>query len=133
MIETVITAWHTAVNRRDLRAARQAVTDPVDVLGPRGAGPIAADEFVDWITSSGIRLEPVSWHPVAEDMMVVEQEATWPDNADADAVATPPTRVATLFRVHDEAVSLIHRFSELHQALRAARQAGNPAASDPRR
>jgi hypothetical protein len=52
--------------------------------------------------------------------MVVEQEATWPDNADADAAATPPTPVATLFRVRDGALSTICRFESLDDALRAA-------------
>jgi hypothetical protein len=122
MLEQVIAAWHTAVNHRDLKAARQAVTDPVDVLGPRGAGPISAARFADWIIESGIHLQPFSWHPVSHNTMVVEQEATWPDNADADSAATPPTKVATLFRVHDGAVSLVHRFGDLHEALRAARQ-----------
>jgi hypothetical protein len=115
-LEQVIAAWHTAVNRRDTQAARRAVTDPVDVSGPRGAGPISAAAFVDWMIDSGIRLEPLSWHPIAGDTMVVEQEATW-----GDAATTPPTKVATLFRVRDGAVSLVHRFSSLHEALRAAR------------
>jgi hypothetical protein len=121
MLEEAITAWHVAVNRRDLNAARATVTEPVDVLGPRGAGPISAAEFAAWITNSGIHLEPLSWHPVTHDTMVVEQEATWPGNAEADAAATPPIKVATLFRVRDGAISVIHRYSDLHDALRAAR------------
>lgn len=120
MLEAVITVWHTAVNHRDLAAARAAVTDPVDVAGPRGGQHIAAGAFVDWIVNSGIRLRPLSWHPVDDVTMVVEQEATWPDNPDADATATPPTRVATLFKVRGEAVSLVHRFDSLPDALRAA-------------
>ena len=115
MLEDVISTWHAAVNGRDLEAAREAVTDPVDVSGPRGAGPIPAAAFVDWIIGSGIRLRPLTWHPVADDTMVVEQEATWPD-------ATTPTRVATLFRVSDGKVGLVHRFSDLHEALRAAQR-----------
>ena len=122
MLEDTITAWHTAVNRRDLQAARDAVTDPVDVSGPRGAGLVSAAEFVDWIINSGIQLRPLSWHPIADDTMVVEQEATWPDNADADAAATHPTKVATLFGVRDGVVSQVHRFSDVHEALRAARK-----------
>ena len=111
MLETAISAWHAAVNDRDLDAARAAVTDPVDVSGPRGAGPIPAAAFADWIAESEIRLRPLSWHPVAEDTMVVEQEATWPDRT---------ATVATLFRVRDGAVSLAHRFDDLHAALHAA-------------
>lgn len=113
-LETVIEAWHDAVNRRDRPAARAAVTDPVDVSGPRGAGPIPADDFAGWVTGSGITLRPVSWHPVDAATMVVEQEATWPGTEDG------PVRVATLFRVTGGAVSLAHRFADLDEALRAA-------------
>jgi hypothetical protein len=44
--------------------------------------------------------------------MVVEQEATWPQ--------TPPTTVATLFRVRDGAISAVYRFGSLDEALSAA-------------
>jgi len=123
MLEDAIIAWHAAVNNRDSAAAREAVTDPVDVSGPRGAGPISAAEFVTWVFDSGIRLRPVSWHPVTADTMVVEQEATWP----ADEAVTAPTKVATIFRVRDGAVTLAHRFADLDTALRAA----TPVAQDP--
>ncbi|GAB3969701.1 nuclear transport factor 2 family protein [Plantactinospora veratri] len=120
MLEEVVSRWHAAVNQRDLSAARAAVTDPVDVSGPRGTGPIPADAFVEWIVGSGIALHPVSWHPVDSDTIVVEQDATWPDPTAADAGRTAPTRVATLFRVRDGAVTLAHRHDDLHAALHAA-------------
>ena len=112
MLEDAVNAWHVAVNSRDLTAARAVVTDPVDVAGPRGAQSISAEAFVEWIVTSGIRLRPLSAHPVDEATMVVEQEATWPDAA--------PRRVATLFRVRDGVVGTAHRFDSLHAALRAA-------------
>jgi hypothetical protein len=120
MLEDAITAWHDAVNRRDLAAARAAVSDPVAVGGPRQEQHITAAAFADWFIASGIRLRPLSAHPVVETTMVVEQEASWPDHPDAAAAATPATRVATLFRVHDGVVSTAHRFGSLHDALRAA-------------
>ncbi len=121
MLEEAVRAWHDAVNSRDLTAARAAVTDPVDVAGPQGAQSISAEAFVDWILRSGIRLRPLSAHPVDENTMVVEQAATWPDNANTDAATTAPTTVATLFRVRDGAVSTVHRFDSLRDALDAAR------------
>jgi hypothetical protein len=111
MLEEAINTWHAAVNSHDLAAARTAVTDPVDVAGPRGTQLISADAFVEWIRTSGIRLRPLSAHPVDESTMVVEQEATWPAGT---------ATVATLFRVRDGAVSTVHRFDSLHDALRAA-------------
>jgi hypothetical protein len=112
MVEDAINAWHDAVNRRDLDAARAAVTDPVDVSGPRGAGPVAAAEFAGWITRSGITLRPVSWHPAGPDSMVVEQEASWDGGS--------PAHVATLFRVRGGLVAMAHRFDSLDAALSAA-------------
>ncbi|WP_433049143.1 nuclear transport factor 2 family protein [Dactylosporangium sp. CS-033363] len=115
MVEEAINAWHDAVNRRDLDAAQAAVTDPVDVSGPRGAGPIPAADFAGWIIRSGIRLSPLSYHPAGPGAMVVEQDARWNDDGE-------PARVATLFRVRDGRIALAHRFASLHEALAAAQQ-----------
>ncbi|MER7278864.1 hypothetical protein ABT369_30945 [Dactylosporangium sp. NPDC000244] len=114
MVEDAINAWHDAVNRRDLDAARAAVTDPVDVSGPRGAGPITADAFAEWVTRSGIALRAVSWHPAGADAMVVEQDADWGGGAAA--------RVATLFRVRGGRVAVAHRFGSLTEALASAQE-----------
>lgn len=119
MLESLINAWHVAVNNRDLAAAEATVADPVEVSGPRGTHTITAQEFANWITRSGIRFRPLSAHPVDDVTMVIEQEATWPDNADADAAATPSTPVATLFKIRDGRLATIRRFDSLHDALRA--------------
>lgn len=126
MVEKLINVWHDAVNTRDLAAAQAAVTDPVEVSGPRGTYSITAQAFAAWIVTSGIRLRPLSVHPVDDVTMVIEQEATWPGNADTDAAATPPTSVATLFKVRDGALSTIYRFDSLHDALRSATAARQP-------
>ncbi|UQU61795.1 hypothetical protein COUCH_22415 [Couchioplanes caeruleus] len=120
MFETLINAWHDAVNNRDLAAAEATVTDRVEVSGPRGAHTISAREFADWIIRSGIRLHPLSAHRVDDVTTVIEQEATWPDDADADAVTTPPILVATMFKIRDGGLSTIRRFDSLHDALREA-------------
>jgi hypothetical protein len=119
-VEKLIRAWHDAVNNRDLTAARALVTDPVEVTGPRGTHTITAQAFADWIVASGIRLRPVSAHPVNDTTVVIEQEATWPDHADPEAAATPPTPAATLFRARGGALSTIRRFGSLPEALHAA-------------
>jgi len=120
MLEELINAWHEAVNSRDLAAAQATVTDPVEVSGPRGTHSITARAFADWIITSGIRLRPLSTHPVDDVTMVIEQEATWPNDADGENGATRPTLVATLFKAHDGALSTIRRFDSLHDALHAA-------------
>ncbi|WP_305783107.1 hypothetical protein [Symbioplanes lichenis] len=109
--EDPIAAWHDAVNGREAGAARAAMTDPVEVAGPRGAQVIAAEAFVEWIFRSGIRLRPLRTHPVDATTVVVEQEATW------DAAPEQVTRVATLFRVRDGAVSAARRYSTRDEAL----------------
>jgi hypothetical protein len=112
-LENLINAWHEAVNRRDLDAARALVTDRVEVSGPRGTHSITPQEFADWIVASGIRLRPLSAHPVDAATMVVEQAATWP-GSDTE------TTVATLFRAHNGALTTIRRFASLPEALHAA-------------
>ena len=90
-----------------------AVTSPIVVNGPRGAGPIGRSEFVDWIVRSGVTLRPVSSHPITDRVWVVEQDAQWPGDAE-------PTRVATLFRATGSRVSAALRFPAAHAALEFA-------------
>lgn len=112
-LEGAINRWHQRVNEGDPAAVAEVVTDPVVVLGPKGAGPITPAGFADWVDRSRIRLVPRSWHPVSERMMVVEEDASWPES-------TAPTRVATVFRVTGEKVSAALRLPDLQQALELA-------------
>lgn len=109
-LEGAINRWHAAVNGGDLGGAELAVTNPIVVLGPRGAGPITPGEFADWVRRSGIRLVPRSWHPISNRLMVVEEDATWPQ-------AAAPARVATLFRITGVRVSAALRLPDLKSAL----------------
>ncbi|HKG50296.1 MAG TPA: hypothetical protein VKB14_07650 [Actinomycetales bacterium] len=113
MLEAAINRWHVTVNDGDPDGAARAVTDPVVVLGPKGAGSITPAAFADWLERSGIKLTPRSWHPVSDRLMVVEEDATWPQNMS-------PIRVATLFRVTGERVSAALRLADLKSALELA-------------
>lgn len=110
MNETLVLNWHDAINTADLERARELVSDPIVVTGPKGSGAISADDFTAWVTRSGIRLQPVNWHPVSDAIVVVEQDATWPE-------APTPVRVATVFRVSGGRVSAALRFPNLEEAL----------------
>lgn len=109
-LEATIGEWHESVNAGDLDRSARAVSDPVVVLGPKGAGPITPAGFAEWVERSRITLRPTSWHPISDRLMVVEQDATWPE--------TPkPVRVATLFRVKDGKVTAALRLPQLREAL----------------
>lgn len=110
VLEEAINEWHASVNSGDLRRSAAAVGDPVVVLGPKGAGPISPEQFADWVERSGIRLLPRSWHPISERLMVVEEDATWPESQ-------TPTRVATVFRVIGGKVTAALRLPDLRAAL----------------
>lgn len=112
-LEAVLTEWHDAVNAGDTSRSAAAVGDPVVVLGPRGAGPITPSRFAEWVRHSGIRLTPVSWHPVSDRVMVVEEDAVWPGEESA-------VRVATVFRVVDGTVTAALRLPDLRSALELA-------------
>lgn len=112
-LEAAINEWHLSVNAGDLRRSARAVGDPVVVLGPKGAGPITAEQFADWVERSGIKLTARSWHPISERLMVVEEDATWPQSK-------APTRVATVFRVSEGKVTAALRLPDLKSALELA-------------
>jgi hypothetical protein len=110
--------WHRAVNDKNLAAARAVASAGIVVGGPQGES-VGVEAFVKWIGHAGIHLEPVSWHPVGDQAVVVEQDATWPSNPEADPAAGP-VRVATLFQLDGEQVKVALRFDELHEALAAS-------------
>ena len=122
-LESAINAWHEAVNNGDPAQAAAAVSDPIVVLGPKGAGPISPADFADWVERSGIKLVARSWHPVSDRLMVVEQDATWPESAG-------PTRVATVFRVTGSKISAALRLPNLRSALELAFICREMAASE---
>lgn len=109
-LEGAVNEWHAAVNTGDPGHSAAAVGDPIVVLGPKGAGRISSGQFADWVERSGIRLVPRSWHPISERLMVVEEDATWPENQ-------TPTRVATVFRVAEGKVTAALRLPDLRSAL----------------
>jgi hypothetical protein len=112
-LEEAINQWHVSVNADDRQRSAQAVGDPVVVLGPKGAGPITPAQFAEWVERSGIKLIPRSWHPVSERLMVVEQDATWPES-------TAVTRVATVFRASGGKITAALRLPDLKAALELA-------------
>jgi hypothetical protein len=112
-LEEAINEWHASVNDGDLKRSANAVGDPIVVLGPKGAGPITPEQFANWVERSRIRLVPRSWHPISERLMVVEEDATWPENE-------ARTRVATVFRVTSDKVSAALRLPDLKSALELA-------------
>ncbi|WP_411153292.1 hypothetical protein [Streptomyces sp. A30] len=112
-LEAAINEWHASVNDGALERSARAVGDPVVVLGPKGAGPITPEQFAEWVDRSGIKLIPRSWHPVSERLMVVEEDATWPESE-------APTRVATVFRVAEEKVTAALRLPDVKSALELA-------------
>lgn len=109
-LEDAINEWHASVNGGHLQRSEAAVGDPVVVLGPKGAGPITPAQFAEWVERSGIKLIPRSWHRVSERLMVVEQDATWPES-------TEPTRVATVFRASRGKITAALRLPGLKAAL----------------
>jgi hypothetical protein len=122
-LEAAINEWHASVNDGDRHRSAKAVGDPIVVLGPKGAGPITPEQFAEWVERSGIKLIPRSWHPISERLMVVEEDATWPES-------TAPTRVATVFRASGGKVTASLRLPDLTSALELAYICREMAASE---
>ena len=112
-LEEVVDEWHLSVNAGDLQRSARVVSDPIVVVGPKGAGAITPAQFAEWVKRSGINLMPRSWHPVSERLMVVEEDATWPES-------TEVTRVATVFRACGGKITAALRLPDLQAALELA-------------
>lgn len=122
-LEAAINEWHASVNDGNLQRSARVVGDPIVVLGPKGAGPISPAQFAEWVERSGIKLIPRSWHPISDRLMVVEEDATWPNNKAG-------ARVATVFRVSGGKVTAALRLPDLKSALELAYICREMAASE---
>jgi hypothetical protein len=113
--------WHRAVNDGDIDALRAVACADIVMGGPKGEA-VGVATLLAWVEHAGIRLDPVSWHPVDEETVVVEQDATWPGNPATEPTepGARPVRVATLFRLAGGYVAAALRFDDLHAALSAA-------------
>lgn len=112
-LQAAVEEWHASVNAGSPARAAGAVGGAVVVLGPKGAATITPEQFAEWVERSGITLVPRSWHPVGERLVVVEEDATWPES-------TAPARVATVFRVAGGKVTAVLRRPDLQSALEPA-------------
>lgn len=115
--EVAVSNWHEAVNSGDLAWAVEVVTDPVEVLGPRGTGAISAEEFADWVQRSRISLEPYAWHPIGDGVAVVQQRATWAEGDER----TEPVAVVTVFVAAGMRIAAALRYDDLDTAMAVAR------------
>jgi hypothetical protein len=75
-----------------------------------GTGRITGDQFADWIAQSGIEMRALTYHPVSDRVVVVEQDVRW-------ASSTGWTSLATVFRTSGDRVSAALRFPNLDAAL----------------
>ncbi len=109
--EQTVRAWHRALNAGDLDRLQSLSAGDVEVGGPRGSGR-GRDLLRDWSGRAGIRLEPISLQARGDDVVVVEQEASWPGDA-------APQPVASIFRVRDGLVTSVIRYPDVAAALRS--------------
>jgi ketosteroid isomerase-like protein len=111
----VVMAWHRAVNAGDPDEMTRWVSPDVEVAGPRGTAH-GITMVKDWITRSGIRLEPRQVYHRG-DKVIVQQAARWPDPDQGDDALTPPVSAFTAFQIRDRQITRIARTDSLPAAL----------------
>lgn len=100
-----LTRWHEAVNAGDIDAVVALCTDDVALRGPRGVGQ--GHQLVrDWLTRSGIRLEPLEPLVEAEARFVVRERAR------RTTAASEPKDTWCVFQLRDGLVSSIARYDD---------------------
>jgi ketosteroid isomerase-like protein len=115
-----VSAWHEAVNAKDIEAAVDLCAPDVAVTGPKGTGH-GQDLMRAWLQRSGIRLEPQ--HPLEErgGRILVHERAQWSTTADAPAQAPTSAPVDTwvVFRAAGGQVTEVARHETEEDALRS--------------
>lgn len=109
-IDRLITLWHAAVNARDTVTLMEIVAEHVVLGGPKGESE-GLRTVIEWIDRAGITLTDVSWHTVEQNVMVVEEAATWPESKQS-------TSVFTRYQSDGRVLVSIHRYSDLDSALK---------------
>lgn len=121
-----VSAWHAAVNERDVEGAVALCARDVAVSGPRGAAH-GHDVMRAWLKRSGIRLEPQ--HPLREvdGRVFVHEKAQWTTTADAPVQAPTDHPVDTwvIFIAADGLLTSVSRYETEDDALRAV-SSGEP-------
>ena len=110
----VVRAWHDAVNRGDADELVALSHEDIEIGGPRGTAA-GRSTLRDWVGRAGIHLEPGRWF-AGQGNIVVEQIATW---RTPEGGMTEPATIASSFRVDEELVSKMVRFTSLDEALSA--------------
>lgn len=111
--EDIVFQWHAALNEGDLERLVSLSADDVLVGGPRGSGR-GTQLLREWFGRAGLRLVPSAVY-ARDNIVVVEQQASW--GAEADQ-----TLVASVFTVDTTGkVNSVVRYDTLD----AARQAAN--------
>lgn len=115
----VVEEWLAAVNAADSTRLQRVTAERVEVVGPRGAGPIERRELTDWLARSGFAAMSLRWFCGSDGTVVVEQDARWVDPL--TAASRGRARIASRFRVDGGSVARYARHDDgLAPALAAA-------------
>jgi hypothetical protein len=115
----VVESWLNAINAKDPVRAAALSHDRVEVVGPRGRGPLPASALGDWLARSGFSSRPVRWFCGGDGRVVVELDAQWTD----PATGRPQDNllIGALFGVAGGRVASFERFDDgVTSALAAA-------------
>ncbi|HSE07504.1 MAG TPA: nuclear transport factor 2 family protein [Nocardioidaceae bacterium] len=107
--DTVLAAWHRAVNAGDIDTAVALCSEDVAIQGPRGVGH-GHDLVRGWLQRSGIHLEPQEELVERGGRFVVREVARWTASHAPDGAPLEPTETWCVFRVGDGKVTAIARF-----------------------
>lgn len=101
----VLARWHAAVNAGDVDGAAALCTEDVAVRGPRGTG-YGRQLVRDWLTRSGIRLEPQEPFRDSDGRFVVRETAQW------TTAVSDPKDTYCVFTVRSGLVASIARYDD---------------------
>lgn len=115
----VVDAWLGAVNRRDADALQRLTHQRVQIVGPRGAGPMDREVLAEWLARAGFSAKQLRWFCGEDGSVVVDQEARWTDLSSGDEHGR--ARLASRFVIKDGRVASYQRHDDgLLPALSAA-------------
>ena len=114
----VVEEWLAAVDAADAARLRRVTAERVEIVGPRGAGPIDRGELTGWLRASGFSATSLRWFCGGDGTVVVEQDAAGPTR---HRRPRGNARVASRFRVDGGSVAGYARHDDgLAPALAAA-------------
>ena len=106
-------AWVAFSNQQDLNNLQAVTAEPLELIGPRGAGLINRQELAEWMVRANLTLATNARY-AKDEFVVFQQEGTW---FNTDGSIKGQATVFTVLKIINGKVSFLARYDQQAEAF----------------